>query len=112
MPHADVFTASNNVNRAEGEGLCMIRTNQNMLTLATENQATLDIPCLPSSYTWSSASGGASSGGDAPEGSACWTAGWGKYIQENATGTSEQYQNQEFGSIHWNRLQLHYIYLS
>ena len=68
------------------EQLCMIRTNENMLNVASDNQAYLDIPCLPPVANLSP-----------PEGSVCWTAGWGDYRTTDDTGalTDQYYHNQE-----------------
>ena len=66
------------------EDLCMIRTNENMLSMASDNQAYLDIPCLPPVANVSP-----------PEGSVCWTAGWGDYRTTDDTGVNNFYHNQE-----------------
>ena len=66
------------------EQLCMIRTNENMLNLASDNQAYLDIPCLPPVANSSP-----------PEGSVCWTAGWGDYRTTDDTGVFNWSHNQE-----------------
>ena len=66
------------------EQLCMIRTNENMLNMASDNQAYLDIPCIPPVANVSP-----------PEGSVCWTAGWGDYRTTDDTGAFTYYHNQE-----------------
>ena len=68
--------------------LCMIRTNENMLNVASDNQAYLDIPCLSPVANVSP-----------PEGSVCWTAGWGDYRTTDDTGVESWIHNQEQSSI-------------
>ena len=71
------------------ERLCLIRTNENMLNLAYDNQAYLDIPCLPPVADVSPL-----------EGSVCWTAGWGHYNEVDEFGnTSNHVYNQEKSRI-------------
>ena len=70
------------------EELCMIRTNENMLNVASDNQVYLDIPCLSPVANVSP-----------PEGSVCWTAGWGDYRTTDANGLDNWIHNQEQSSI-------------
>lgn len=82
--------SANNVSAGQyiEEELCMIRTNENMLNVASDNQAYLDIPCLPPVANVSP-----------PEGSVCWTAGWGDYRTTDDTGVESWIHNQEQSSI-------------
>ena len=69
--------------------LCLIRTNENMLNVAYDNNAYLDIPCLPTPAADDSP----------PEGSVCWTAGWGGYQEYDEFGdVSDFIHNQEKSS--------------
>ena len=85
---SNIFFVDNSLNIStdnyDTEELCLIRTNENMLNMASDNQSYLDIPCLPPLAF-----------GSPPEGSVCWTAGWGDYRTTDDNGVLTYYHNQE-----------------
>ena len=72
------------------EQFCLIRTNENMLNLAYDNNAYLDIPCLPAPIAELSP----------PEGSVCWTAGWGGYRERDEFGNLGNFIHNQEKSIY------------